>query len=195
MSDPSPQRVAPTEVAVRPWRELDEAELTEWQELQAAVHGPPEQRRQRARLVWAPLELDSSGLVSVHADDQLVSGLVLITRTVDVGGTAILAGGIRGVVTHPTQRRRGFARAAMLRATAFAWECLNLLVMVLLSSAMAVRLYRALGWREVAGPVRCQQPSGELVFGDVHPEAPAMMLVRDGATWPVGPLDLGGLPL
>ncbi len=189
------QRAAVAEVVVlQPWRDLDEADLAEWDELQAAVNGPPDQRRQQARLVWAPLDPDSSWLVSVRDDGQLVSGLVLITRTVSLGGAAILAGGVRGVATHPNHRRRGFARAAMLRATAFAWEDLNLFAMVLLSSAMAVPLYRGLGWREVAGPVRCWQPSGELVFGDVHPEAPAMMLARGGADWPVAPLDLGGLP-
>lgn len=185
---------AVAEVVVRPWCELEAAELSEWDELQAAVNGSPEQRRQRARLTWAPLDPDSSWFIGVRDGDQLVSGLVLITRTVCIGGETMPIGGVRGVATHPNHRRRGFARAAMLRATAFAWEDLNVSVMVLLSSAMAVPLYRGLGWREVADPVLCQQPSGEVVFGDVHPEAPAMLLVRDGVDWPAGTLDLGGLP-
>jgi hypothetical protein len=111
------------DVDLRLWRELSAQERRDYSDLQVAVHGPPEVRRQRPnlRFTWAPLEPDATWLIHVRDEGQLVSALTLIQRTILVDGHPTRAAGVRGVMTHPKARRRGFGRAGMQRAADFIW--------------------------------------------------------------------------
>jgi GNAT superfamily N-acetyltransferase len=96
-------------------------------DLQVAVHGPPDKRAPglAARLTWAGIEPDATWVVRVRVDGRLVSYVGNIQRTILIDGSPVRAAGIRGVMTHPAYRRRGFGRAAMLRAMAFIWQTLQ----------------------------------------------------------------------
>jgi GNAT superfamily N-acetyltransferase len=183
-------------VDLRRWRELTAAERREFGDLQTAVHGPPAARRRLpgARFAWAPIEPDGDRVVRVRAAGRLVSALVVTQRTIRVGGVPARAAGVRGVVTHPAYRRRGFGRAAMERAAAFIWQEVRPDLALLLSSAMAVPFYRSLGWAVLPGPVSCAQPEGTVSYTEAFPELPAMALAPPGRPLPAGPVDLCGPP-
>src|SRR5207244_10657661 len=96
-----------------------------------------------------------------------------------------VAGGVRGVLPDPAYRRRGFARGALERGTAYLFDELRVELGLLLSSEMAVPLYASLGWRVFDGPVWCDQPSGRVNYTDYLAGQPPTVLwaaggVREG---------------
>jgi GNAT superfamily N-acetyltransferase len=116
-------------------------------------------------------------------------------RTISVAGRETRAAGIRGVMTDPEYRRRGYGRVVMERAHELMRSFADCEFGLLLSSVMAVPFYEAIGWRTVAGPVTCEQPEGHIDYTRRLPAAPVMALMRDPARPPPsGPIDVRGLP-
>jgi hypothetical protein len=66
---------------------------------------------------------------------------------------------------------------------------------LLFSSVTAVRFYRELGWRAIAGPVLCDQPGGRIDYTKRLPTAPVMVRTADESAFdPTPPIDIRGLP-
>src|SRR5947209_9162695 len=118
--------------------DLSPAERQELAQLNLRVHGPREARDDPAsRLVFGGYD-DTVCVVRVRLDSLLVSCLFVAERRTLVDGRPTPVGGIRGVVTHPDCRRRGFAHAAMQRGQRAIWQDLRPDLALLLSSEMAV---------------------------------------------------------
>lgn len=105
----------------------------------------------------------------MRVDGRLVSYVWIMQRSILINGSPVRAAGIRGLMTHPARRRRGFGRTAMLRATEFIWQELQPDLALLFSSVMAVPFYRGLGWEAIYGPVLCEQPDGSISYTEVIP--------------------------
>lgn len=75
--------------------------------------------RWRERVMGAP-GFDPSQVRGVVRDGQLVGGYVIYVRWLRLGAARLLTGCIGSVVTEPSQRRQGIARAMMLDAIDFA---------------------------------------------------------------------------
>ena len=183
------------EVDLRLWGELKQDELEEYEALLESVAPEDERDREIAgRLVWAPVDPVTTWVVRVRHEGRLVSCVALILRDVLAGNKQLRAAGIRGLRTHPEHRRRGFATAAMERATEFFLQELRPDFAILLSSVMAVPFYERLGWRSIDGPVFCEQPNGQVRYSEVLPEAPVMVFLPHGTDAPTGTIDLQGFP-
>ena len=130
----------------------------------------------------------------VRLDSVLVSCLFLAERRMLVDGQPTHVGGIRGVLTHPDYRRRGFARVAMQRGQQTIWHDLRPHLALLLSSEMAVPLYQGLGWQVFTGPVLCQQPAGVIDWTTLMPRDPPMLQLPPGIQRELATIDMCGLP-
>jgi ribosomal protein S18 acetylase RimI-like enzyme len=185
------------ELDLRLVRDLTADDRRELREFREQFHDPPESGAGSlsGRLGWAKVNPDADLMIRVREDGQLVSRVVVVERTVLVDGRPTRTGGISGVRTHPAFRRRGYASAAMRRATEVFWLDLRVELGLLLSSEMAVPFYRSLGWQTINGPVLCEGANGGVVnYTELKPQCPAMALVPTDGRLPVGPVDLCGLP-
>jgi GNAT superfamily N-acetyltransferase len=183
------------EVRARRTAELSEEDHQELRELSWRVHGPPEARRSSAvgRLTWAGIE-DTVWSITARQGGLLVSSLFVGERVILLDGVERRAGTIRGVVTDPAHRRRGFGRAVMLLGQQYIWQAIGADLGILLSSEMAVPFYQSLGWRTFDGKVICEQPQGTIHYTDVISEGAPMLLLRDGDAMPTKEIDLRGFP-
>ena len=180
-------------VDVRQFRDVEASEMDEWQRLWRRVH-PPDEIRLGADLRWADLE-PTDYFIRLWDDDDLRACAWVTRRTIAVAGQHTVAAGVRGVMTDPAYRRRGFGRLVMERAHEVMRACPDCEFGLLFSSVMAVPFYEVLGWRTVRGPVRCEQPEGAIDYTRRLPTAPVMVLMKDPASQPPsGPIDVGGLP-
>jgi GNAT superfamily N-acetyltransferase len=181
-------------VDVRPYRELQADELEEWERLVAKAH-PPGEVQLGSDLRWADLEAETDHLIRFRENDELRACAWVTKRTVDIAGEETCVAGIRGVVTDPDYRRRGYGRAVMERAHELMRSATDCDVALLFSSVMAVPFYESLGWRPVRGSVTCDQPGGRIDYTETLPTAPVMALALRGAgDLPSGPLDVRGFP-
>lgn len=136
-------------------------------------------------VVWAQAD---RRVVVRDADGSVVCHAGLFFRDGTWDGRPARMCGIGGVMTAPSARRRGFARAAMARAAEeMAGEAIG--VGLLFCEAHNVKLYEGMGWVLFHGKVHCTQPSGPFVF-DMMPNMvlPLARAPRDGR------IDLCGLP-
>jgi len=182
------------DLEVRRTSELDDRAWAELRELDVRANGTAEQRAAAptSRLRWAGRD-DTHWAVRVRVDGVLVSSLYVTSRQILVNGVQQHAGGIRGVMTDVAFRRRGYARACMLRAASIMFEDEQADMGLLLSSPMAVPLYLSLGWQIFDGPVWCAQPdAGRANTAEVL-GGPAMVLLPHGGE-ASGTIDMCGLP-
>jgi aminoglycoside 2'-N-acetyltransferase I len=180
-------------IDVRRYRELEPEELDEWERLVKKAH-PPGEVRLGSDLRWAGLDPETDYLIRLWDDDELRACGWVTQRTVSVSGRETRVAGIRGVVTDPDRRRRGYGRAVMERAHDVMQSFPDCEFALLFSSVMAVPFYESLGWRTLRGPVTCDQPSGRIDTKKL-PTAPVMVLgLLSSADWPAGPVDVQGLP-
>ena len=97
--------------------QLSDDEANALRALNAAVDPPrPGADQVASRPGWAPLEWS---ILIRDEGNQLVSYVGALTRLGLCDGEQVLIGGIGGVETHPAQRRKGYAGAAIRRATDF----------------------------------------------------------------------------
>ena len=173
--------------------EITAAQNEEWHRLARAVH-PPGEARVGSDLRWADLDPSVDRFIGLWDEDELRACAWTTERTILIGGREARVGGVRGVMTHPDHRRRGYGTAVMERAREIV-RSRDVELALLFSSVMAVPFYEKLGWRKVAGPVFCDQPDGRIDYTARLPQAPVMALVLRPGLEPVrGPIDVRGLP-
>jgi aminoglycoside 2'-N-acetyltransferase I len=181
-------------VSVRPYREVEPKEIEEWERLAKKAH-PPGEMRLGSNISWAGLDADTDYLIRLWDDDELRACTWVTQRTVSVSGRTTRVAGVRGVVTDPDRRRRGYGRAVMEEAQELMRSLSDCEFALLFSSVMAVPFYESLGWRAIRGPVTCDQPTGRIDYTETLPTAPVMGLaLRPSADLPAGPVDVRGLP-
>ena len=181
-------------VSVRPYRELGPKEMDEWERLAKKAH-PPGEPRLASKIRWAGLDPETDYLVRLWDEDELRACAWVTQRTVSVSGRTTRVAGVRGVVTDPHRRRRGYGRAVMEEAQELMRSFADCELALLFSSVMAVPFYESLGWRAIRGPVTCDQPTGRIDYTDTLPTAPVMVLaLRPSAHLPTGEVDVQGLP-
>lgn len=128
--------------------------------------------------------------VLVKADGHVVSHAGLLLRTIRVGGERVVVAGIGGVMTLPAYRERGYARAAVEKAVAFATDRLVAPFALILCPAATALSYDVEGWQVEDAAILCEQSGDpELLGGEV-----AVVRSLGGRAWPSGPIDLCGFP-
>ena len=180
-------------VDVVPRDELSEAVLAEQRTLGlrswAASSEPNE--RYPFGITWAP----PTWLALVRdAESRLVGRAGVLIRDVTWAGSDLRIGGVSSVSTEPELWGRGIASAAVSRLMRFLREDLQTDAGFLLASQMGQRVYARLGWRALDNPVRCAQPTGELVWAKEFPDIAPMAWPCDQRSLPTGEINLNGLP-
>jgi GNAT superfamily N-acetyltransferase len=185
-------RVDSMRVDARLYREAESPELDEWERL---VGNSPAEARLGSDLRWADLDPETDFLIRLWDTSQLRACAWVTRRTVRVSGREVPVAGIRGVVTDPDHRRRGYGRAVMERAHELMRSFADCEFALLFSSVMAVPFYEDLSWRTISGPVLCDQPEGVTNYTESLPSAAVMALgLRLPVDLPSGTVDVHGLP-
>jgi GNAT superfamily N-acetyltransferase len=130
-----------------------------------------------------------SWYLTVNDQSGSIGRVGILARQILVGGAPIRVGGINGVATRPHWRHRGVASFAMRSAAEFMATRLGLEHALLLCSPKVSPLYAKLGWKPVAEPVSFAQRSGSAVYPGM-----TMVLEMGKAAFPIGPIDMCGLP-
>lgn len=169
-------------LAVQPVQELtaqDRAAIAELGKGDLDVH-PMLRQLQWAEPRWR---------VILRIGGEIVSGIALVDRVVQVGEERILVVGVGDVATLPAWRRKGLAGRCLEAATAFMRDETEGEFGHLFCADRLVPYYARHGWEVVRGPSLVQAPWGTEVF----PEE-TMILALRGRPWPAGIIDLEGLP-
>jgi GNAT superfamily N-acetyltransferase len=127
--------------------------------------------------------------VLARVDSVLVSRLGIVERVVAVDRQSIRVAGISGVITHPEWRGRKIASAVLNKAVEFIKSEMNAEFALLLCRQEVTPVYARLGWKIVNGPTTFWQPGRKLTYPKL-----TMVLECGQKSWPIGPIDLGGLP-
>jgi GNAT superfamily N-acetyltransferase len=169
-------------------------EIEEWERLVKKAH-PPGETRLGSDLRWADLDPVTDYLIRFWDEDELRACAWVTQRTARTSGREGRVAGIRGVVTDPDQRRRGYGRAVMESELDLMRSFADCDFALLFSSVMAIPFYESLGWRPIRGPVACDQASGRIDYTQTLPTAPVMMLaLRPSTDLPAGRVGVAGFP-
>lgn len=129
--------------------------------------------------------------IMIHdAERQLVSHVGVLTRKCLCDGAEILIGGIRGVETHPAQRRQGYAGAGLRRAIEFLRNELRVDLALLFCEAHMVTYYKRFGFSSFAGDTYVLREGEKILV----PRGEVMLRPVAKALPPCMTLDLCGLP-
>jgi len=93
------------------------------------------------------LDAETDFLIRLRDEDALRACAWVTTQLISICGEELRVAGIRGVMTDPDRRRRGYGRAVMERAQALMRSQTDCEIALLFSSVMAVPFYESLGWR------------------------------------------------
>ena len=118
-----------------------------------------------------------------------VAAAGLVMAEITAGGERVTVAGIGGVIVAREHRGRGHARAVVRAVLERAGE-LGAGHAVLFCLADRRGLYARLGFTEVPGPVRVDQPGGSRTI----PMHTMRLALRPGEQWPAGPVEVPGLP-
>lgn len=142
--------------------DLSDADRAELRALSAAVYPPEEAANwSGGALEWSAAEW----CVRLRGEDGTLASYVGITlRDAQRDGRAARVGGIGGVKTHPTARRRGLAGRGMQRAVEFFHEQPGVGFAVLVCGPHLLAYYGGLGWREFAGRLLVRQHGATVEF-------------------------------
>jgi aminoglycoside 2'-N-acetyltransferase I len=143
-----------------------------------------------ATIVWRGVTwAHADRWVLIYREARLVSAVGMYRRDGLHGDAPVRIGGIGGVMTHPDERGRGGASAALRQAHSLFRED-GADFSLLFCEAKNIGFYRRLDWRVFAGEVIVEQPGGRGPFSvmgamvrSIRSEAPAG-----------GTIDLCGLP-
>ena len=127
----------------------------------------------------------------IKADRRVVAHAGIMYRVMQIGDLRVPVGGIAGVMTLPDWRQRGYARAALAKATAFVGIQLWAPFAVVLCPKEDTAFYEHLGWRAADAAIWCEQPRGRV---RLEGEVAVFLPCQGHAEWPGGPIDLGGAP-
>jgi len=127
--------------------------------------------------------------VMVWEDEDLVTNVHIVERTVMVGGQSVRLGGIGNVATKVEWRKRGYARSALKMAQNFLRDPLKVDFGMMIATDQMVPRYVKLGWKVAAQSMWIEQPDGKTTLN-----FPVMVLPVCMQEWPEGGIDLCGLP-
>jgi aminoglycoside 2'-N-acetyltransferase I len=126
-------------------------------------------------------------------DERIVSHVGFESRQIDVGTSSLLVAGTGGVLTPPTHRGAGLARATMRHAQQ-AMNAAGADFGYLGCAEEVVGFYEASGWTRISAPERHLTRDR----GNVEHPAGQPILICPGrrhiGQWPAGTIDLHGLP-
>jgi predicted N-acetyltransferase YhbS len=165
---------------------LEHVDSAQWSALQGDDPHPWGSSEAEA-LEWA----EKRHHVGVEADDGgllAVAGAVVADVAV-AGAEPFPVVGIGGVIVRPDQRGRGLARLVVEAILEVAHRLGPERAMLFCREPL-VALYERFDFRTIDGPVGAAQPGGRVVVPMRGMWAP----LRDGATWPEGPVEVVGEP-
>lgn len=177
-----------SELSVKQCSQLTTDELAAVRSLSLAVYPAaqnadwPGRHLEWAKPEWCVRVLDDHGGLVTYA------GMLL--RRAKLNQADVCIGGIGGVMTHPSARGRGYARAALEQAIDFFRDQPSVDFGMLVCEPRLLEYYRSLGWREFTGELLIRQ-RGELsrfTFNRV------MTLAVRIAAPAIGSIDLEGPP-
>lgn len=176
----------PMQIEIIPKTDLTEKQTQALSEMSRAVY-PPNPDATPNSIQWAATT--SSVLVWDKAGD-LVSHVGLLARRGTVNDSPVLIGGIGGVKTHPTARRRGYARAGIDHAIEFlrAEQAVDFSLLVCRDELASY--YVRLGWHHFTGELLVDQRAGKEPFTFNEP----MVLAGCREIPAEGVIDLRGMP-
>lgn len=167
---------------------MSDAEAGALRALTAAVY-PPKPRADAgpARQEWAPPQWS---IMIRDLDQQLVAHVGVLTRLGLCDDEAILIGGIGGVKTHPSQRRKGYAGAGLRRAIEFLQEEAAVDISLLFCGPRLRGYYQRFGFGAFAGETLARRDGATVLF----PRDEIMVMPVVKPMPPCAVLDLCGLP-
>jgi predicted N-acetyltransferase YhbS len=122
-------------------------------------------------------------------DGTHVASAGILIAEVEIAGERIPVVGLGGVMVRAADRGRGRARQVVTAALAGARSD-GPAFALLFCHADRCGLYAKLGFVVIAEPVTVEQPDGPLAM----PMVGMWRALRDGASWPPGPVTVLGLP-
>ena len=134
---------------------------------------------------WAPPDW----AVMVWEDEEMVSNVHIVVRTVKVGLEMVKLGGIGNIATKVEWRQRGYASAALKVAQDFLHDPLQVDFGLMISTEERVPHYNKIGWNVVGHSLTIDQPDGKAKLN-----IPVMVLPVRRQDWPAGEIDLCGRP-
>jgi predicted acetyltransferase len=134
---------------------------------------------------WAPPDW----AVMVWEDEDMVSNVHIVVRTVKVGKESVKLGGIGNIATKVEWRQRGYASAALKVAQDFLLEPLQVDFGLMISTEEMAPHYAKAGWSKVANSLTIDQPDGKAKLN-----YPVMVMPVCKLDWPEGEIDLCGRP-
>jgi predicted N-acetyltransferase YhbS len=129
------------------------------------------------------------GFLALRVDDRLVSSAAWVIVDVEAGGAPLQVVGLGGVIVGRPHRGKGYARA-ILEPWLERAATLGPPFAALFCSHEIEPLYERFGFKRVSTPVTADQPGGPVEMAGAFMWRP----LREGATWPDGPVRLLGLP-
>ncbi len=127
--------------------------------------------------------------VMVWEDEDMVSNIHIIERTVKVGVEKVKLAGVGNIATKVEWRKRGYASSALDFARSFLLNSLHVDFGLMIATKEMVPRYEKVGWRVIADQMLVDQPDGKITLN-----YPVMVLSVLKDDWPKGPIDLCGLP-
>jgi aminoglycoside 2'-N-acetyltransferase I len=127
--------------------------------------------------------------VMVWEDEDMVSNIHIIERTIKVGDESVRLGGVGNIATKVEWRKRGYASAALNVAKSFLLNPLHVDFGLMIATKEIIPRYEKVGWRVIADSLLVDQADGKTRLN-----YPVMVLSVLKQDWPKGPIDLCGLP-
>jgi predicted acetyltransferase len=127
--------------------------------------------------------------VFATADSVIIGRLGVIERMVSVNDRSLKVAGISGVITRSEYREKGIASYMLQKAVSFFTSDLGINFGLLLCRDEVASVYEKLGCRVVEGPTTFDQPNSKMIYPSL-----TMVLECGQEHWPIGAIDLCGLP-
>jgi predicted N-acetyltransferase YhbS len=132
---------------------------------------------------------ESERYLALRDDGRLVAAAGLVVAAVEAGGDVFEVVGVGGVIVARPRRGEGLMRRVMDAALTRAEELGPAFAMLFCSLGNSAR-YARFGFRRIEARVTAEQPDRIVEMGDASMWRP----LREGATWPAGPVRVLGLP-
>jgi predicted acetyltransferase len=127
--------------------------------------------------------------VMVWEDEDMVSNVHIIERTVLVDNHPVRVGGIGNIATKVEWRKRGYATSAFKVAMDYLRDPLKVDFGLMIATENMIMHYVKFGWKLVAQSILIDQPQGKRSFS-----IPVLILPVYGKEWPQGEINVCGLP-
>ncbi|MFC1713852.1 GNAT family N-acetyltransferase, partial [Candidatus Poribacteria bacterium] len=127
----------------------------------------------------------------VYVDEQVVSQAGIVNHVVIIGNQKVSVGGIGGVLTIPSARLKGHARAMLQAALDFMHREWGAEFGFLICLDRMIPFYQKLGWQKVVDTVIMDQPSGKMPLPS---GLSAMVFPCQDEEWPAGTVEMNSMP-